>query len=216
MTERRGLKRLVGGIYSAIADGLYEPFIVKGAFRVFGGRLNQTILEWQKDAATFAAGAPILDMPCGTGYFTIELAKEHRGVVVASDLAAGMLRETKRAISDQSVGNVVVLGADAHRLPFANDTFKAIVCWNGLQVIPGLDETLRELIRILAPGGRLYASIVGIPISEFVSARSSTHLPALLSGKHRMTAAFQERGLRVDSATTERLATILTATKLPA
>ncbi|HEX2051270.1 MAG TPA: hypothetical protein VHJ34_11665, partial [Actinomycetota bacterium] len=62
MTERRRATRAVARIYSAAADRLYEPIVVRGAFPLFGGDLNAHVAEHGRRAVAAARGAPILDM----------------------------------------------------------------------------------------------------------------------------------------------------------
>jgi SAM-dependent methyltransferase len=206
--RRKGLKRLVGGIYSSAADRLYEPMVVQGAFRLFGGDLNQRIIELQTQAVGSVAGQPVLDMPTGTGYFTVELAGAHDGVVVAVDIAAGMVRESAAAARRAGLDNVQCVQADAHRLPFATGAFPIVFCWNGLQVIPGLNESVAELARVTAPGGRMLVSTLHLPIGSLLPSSAERHLPAALSGRRRMAEVFEAHGLTVVSITAERLATI--------
>src|SRR5918999_781418 len=60
--ERSGRgRRIVGSIYSSLAGNIYEPLIVKGIFRLFGGRLNSEILARSKAAVEAAEGRPVLD-----------------------------------------------------------------------------------------------------------------------------------------------------------
>lgn len=206
--RRRGLKKLVGGIYSSVAERLYEPMVVQGAFRLFGGNLNQRIIELQTLAVASASGQTVLDMPTGTGYFTVELAGAHDGVVVAADIASGMVRESAAAARRAGLENVLCVQADAHRLPFADGAFPIVFCWNGLQVIPGLDESVAELARVTAPGGRMLASTLHLPIGAALPSSASRHLPAMLSGRRRMAEVFETHGLSVVSIAAERLATI--------
>ena len=132
MTGSERAKRFVGSIYSAIADNLYEPLVVQGAFRVFGRDLHSAIARHGRRAVELAAGEPILDLPIGTGYFTLDVARHHEGVVVGVDLADGMVRESQRAARGAGVVNLALSRADAHRLPFADDSFAVVMCWNGL------------------------------------------------------------------------------------
>ncbi len=213
MRNDRGIKRVVGGIYSAIADNLYEPIVVQGAFRVFGRHLHETIRERSLRAAAMAAGEPILDMPVGTGYFTLEAARQHAGVMAGVDLAEGMVREAKQAARRAGANALQVLRGDAHRLPFRDETFAVILCWNGLQVIPGIDATVNELARVLKPGGTLFASTVNLPLGDILSARRARRLPPMVSGRRRFVQALSDAGLQIESAEKDRLATILAASK---
>lgn len=158
-------KRLIGAIYSAAADRLYEPIVVRGAFPLLGGDLNELVLGQGRRAVAVAQGRPILDMPVGTAYFTVEMARLHDGVVVGADIARGMVDHAARAARGRGLDNLLSVQADAHVLPFGDASFGAILCTNGLQVIPGLEPTLAELARVLAPGGTLFASVVHLPLA---------------------------------------------------
>lgn len=211
MSRRSRAKRFVGGLYSAIADNVYEPLVVQGAFRVLGAHLHDTIRERGRRAADLAAGRPILDMPVGTGYFTLDTARQHPGTIVGVDLAAGMVREALRVAREADVDNLELVRADAHALPFESDSFEVVLCWNGLQVIPGTDETVRELARVLRPGGTLFASILTLPLG--VSERTAHRLPPLLQSRERFAQAFRSSGLTVAATETDRFATIFEIVK---
>jgi ubiquinone/menaquinone biosynthesis C-methylase UbiE len=182
MTEERGsrAKRAIASTYSFLADRLYNPLIVHGGFRFLGGDLNELVVEQGRQAVESAAGRPILDMPVGTAFFTTQLAARHDGLVAGIDIAEGMVREARRAALEAGTANLVPVCADAHHLPFPDGAFGAVVCSNGLQVMPGLTPSVRELVRVLAPGGRLYVSVLLAPIGTIVPADRRSSLPTLL------------------------------------
>src|SRR5688500_16772445 len=131
------IKRFIASGYSLAADRIYEPIVVNGAFKVFGGNLNDLAVEQGRRAVELADGGPILDMPVGTAYFTTKLARAHEGLVVGSDIAWGMVVRSMEAAREEATPNLRCVQADAHSLPFPDDTFPAVMCTNGLQVIPG-------------------------------------------------------------------------------
>ena len=200
---------MIGGIYSFAADKLYEPLVVHGAFRVFGGPLNDLVVEQGRRAVDAAKGGPILDLPVGTGYFTVEMARRHDGIVVGVDIAEGMVRET----AERGQPNLVAVQADAHHLPFDDGAFRAVVCTNGLQVMPGLVPSLRELERVLAPGGRLYVSVIVAPLGAVFPSDTREHLPTLVRPGKDVVAAVASTGLHVTRNERVRLATLIEATK---
>lgn len=202
-TERA--KRLIGGIYSWAADKVYEPLVVNGTFEVFGGRMKVLVHRQGLDAATHAAGRPILDLPVGTATFTVPVAAASDGIVVGADIAEGMVRRARDVAAHQRVTNLAPLQADAHRLPFGDAVFGAILCTNGLQVMSGLTETLVELRRVLADDGRLYVSVVNLPVS---SARTT---PTMLMSRPQLGRALAGAGFDVTSMRAERLATLVEA-----
>lgn len=94
-----------------------------------------------------------LDLACGTGYAAIGLAAAGLADEVhASDLSAGML-ERCRDNATAAGANVRIALADAERLPYADDSFDLIVARGALHHVPSPLEALREVRRVLEPGG---------------------------------------------------------------
>ena len=96
------------------------------------------------------AGERVLDLCCGPGNLSLDLA---RASVVGLDLAPGMLR---LAVAAAPAASFVL--ADAEVMPFVSESFDAVACGHGLQFCPDLGAVLREIARVLRPGGRLAAS----------------------------------------------------------
>ncbi|MDQ3964791.1 MAG: class I SAM-dependent methyltransferase [Actinomycetota bacterium] len=203
-------KRRVGALYSWAADRVYDRVVVNGAFKVFGGNLNELVREQGRRALDVAAGRPILDMPVGTAYFATDVARSYEGVVVGVDIAAGMVREAHRVARAAGASLEVVQG-DAHALPFADATFGAILCSNGLQVIPGLEPSVRELARVLGDNGTLFVSVITLPAPVPKDMRS--HLPTMMRPGEDVTDALEAAGLRARITQKERLATLIEASK---
>jgi ubiquinone/menaquinone biosynthesis C-methylase UbiE len=206
-------RRFVGSIYSAAAERIYEPVVVRGTFRLLGGSLNQAVAEQGRRAVRAAAGGPVLDMPVGTGYFTKEVARRHDGLVVGVDLAEGMVRRAQRVAREQNLQNLAIVRADAHRLPFRTGAFKSVLCSNGLQVIPGLEQTLAELARVLAPDGQFFASVVGLPFSSALPASVGEKLPAILRSERDLLRAMAQAGLDRGNTRRTRLAILVEASR---
>lgn len=206
-------KRTIASIYSRAAKTLYEPIVVRTAFPLFGGDLNDLVLEQGRRAIRAAVGRPILDMPVGTAYFTLSMARLHEGIVVGADIAGGMVLKAQQTAREAGVDNLVAVQADAHHLPFKTGSFGAILCTNGLQVIPGLRESVAELVRVLAPGGRLYVSVVTLPLSAALPPRAAERLPTLFKSRRDILAALTDEELDITSIERNRLALLVEATK---
>lgn len=206
-------KKIIGGIYSFTADKLYEPVVVKGAFPLFGGDLNALAEEQGRAAVSHAKGRPILDIPVGTAFFTVKIAEAHDGIVIGSDIARGMVQETHRVAGEAGVGNLAPLQADIHSLPLKTSSIKAVVCTNGLQVIPGLRPSLAELVRVLEPNGMLFCSVLTLPLSKVLPRTKREHLPTLLRSGMEVADEISAAGLYVSSIRTERFATLIEAIK---
>ena len=206
-------KKIISEIYSRTANSLYEPIVVRGTFRLASHDLEHFVTEQGRNAVAAAGGGPILDMPIGTAHFTTKFAQAHSGLIVGTDIAHGMLLKTMQRAREEGLDNIATVRGDAHALPFATGSFPAIMCSNGLQVIPGLELTLAELHRVLKPGGLMQVSIVNLPVGALLPDQASSHLPTLFKSRAAMIAAVQQAGFSIAAVSNERLATLIEARK---
>jgi demethylmenaquinone methyltransferase/2-methoxy-6-polyprenyl-1,4-benzoquinol methylase len=96
-------------------------------------------------------GEKVLDLAAGTGVSTVELARSG-AFVVACDFSLGML-QAGHARKDRQ--QVPFVAGDALALPFADACFDAATISFGLRNVADVDQALRELGRVVRPGGRL-------------------------------------------------------------
>ncbi len=94
-------------------------------------------------------GQQVLDLAAGTGVSTAELARAG-AAAIACDFSLGMLRAGRR----RRPGLTYVAG-DATALPFGDATFDAATISFGLRNVVDVPAALRELARVVRPGGRL-------------------------------------------------------------
>jgi demethylmenaquinone methyltransferase/2-methoxy-6-polyprenyl-1,4-benzoquinol methylase len=94
------------------------------------------------------AGGRLLDVACGTGDLSIELFENLRAQVIGLDFCRPML-----ALAARKAPRIVFIEGDALRLPFADASFEALTIGFGLRNLANVDEGLKELRRILKPGG---------------------------------------------------------------
>lgn len=203
--RQRAIKRL----YSVLADRIYEPLVVQGTFKLFGGELHSLLEAQAPKVAAAAGGGPILDIPIGTAYFTESLARHHTGLLVGADIAEGMVKKSASEARRKGF-EVSLLQADIHRLPLADGSIPAIACTNGLQVIPDLPGALAELRRVLRPGGTAFISVVTLGVSTLMP-KKAHRLPALLRSGKDIAAAAERAGFEVRDVTRERRATLIEA-----
>jgi SAM-dependent methyltransferase len=102
-------------------------------------------------------GERLLEVGPGTGYYTLDLAEwvGPEGAVEIFDLQQEMLDHTVRRAAERGLANVVPTRGDATGLPYEDDTFDGALLVAVLGEIPEPDAALRELRRVLRPGGRL-------------------------------------------------------------
>jgi ubiquinone/menaquinone biosynthesis C-methylase UbiE len=94
-----------------------------------------------------------LDVGCGTGFLSFELAaRGHR--VTGIDFAPAMLAEARRKAAERGV-SIRFEAGDAERLPFADGSFDLVVSRHVLWTLPHPEAAVEEWIRLLRPGGRL-------------------------------------------------------------
>ena len=94
--------------------------------------------------------AMVLDVACGTGDLSIELKRNSKASVVGSDFCRPML-----AIAREKSREIPYVEGDALTLPFADSSFDAVTIAFGLRNLASFEDGLKELLRILKPGGRL-------------------------------------------------------------
>lgn len=101
-------------------------------------------------------GEIAVDLGCGTGSNAIWLME--KGLAVTGvDLSDRMLAVARRKAS----GRIKFIQADLMRLPFSSDQFDLAICNVTLEFVQDPEAVLKEGIRVLKPGGRLVAGLIG-------------------------------------------------------
>jgi demethylmenaquinone methyltransferase/2-methoxy-6-polyprenyl-1,4-benzoquinol methylase len=116
--------------------------------------------RWRERAAQRTAVGPgdtALDVCCGTGDLALELAKRVSpgGHVVGCDFSEPMLDLAREKAAERGTSGVRFEWADALSLPYDAERFDAATVGFGVRNLSDLDRGLREMTRVLRPGGRL-------------------------------------------------------------
>ena len=114
---------------------------------------------WRKKAiASIAEINPktILDVATGTGDLAIAAAKLDPGTITGIDIASQMLEIGRQKIKQAGLdGTITMQLGDSENLPFADNSFDAITCAYGVRNFEHLQAGLKEMCRVMRPGGRL-------------------------------------------------------------
>ena len=128
-------------------------------------------------------GDRVLDVAAGTGDLTKAFARRvgPTGLVLHTDINEAMLRQGRDRLLDEGVIAPSVL-ADAQSLPFPDASFEIVSIAFGLRNVTDKERALRELARVLRPGGRLLVlefSRVAAPLAPAYDWYSFNVLPRI-------------------------------------
>ena len=133
--------------------------------------------------ANVKEGQQVLDIAGGTGDLAMAFAPKvgTTGRVVHTDINEAMLREGRNRLIDAGV-NLPTLVCDAEHLPFADAHFDVVTVAFGLRNMTHKDNALREMNRVLKPGGKLLVlefSKVAKPLEKLYDWYSFKVLPKI-------------------------------------
>jgi demethylmenaquinone methyltransferase / 2-methoxy-6-polyprenyl-1,4-benzoquinol methylase len=104
-----------------------------------------------RQAMELSPGDRVLDLAAGTGVSTVELARSG-AYAVGCDFSLEMLLAGRSRPARQ---HLPLIAGDALRLPFGDGVFDAATISFGLRNVADVDQALREMARVVRPGGRL-------------------------------------------------------------
>ena len=113
--------------------------------------------ERLREILTPTAGERLLEVGPGTGYYTLPVAEwvSPGGRLDVLDVQQEMLDHTLRRAQEHGIDNITATLSDARELPYADDSFDGAYLVTVLGEIPDQDAALRELARVVKPGGRI-------------------------------------------------------------
>jgi ubiquinone/menaquinone biosynthesis C-methylase UbiE len=163
--------------FESWARDYYEP----SAIRHYD-RLIARMLKWLQPPP----GSEILDAGCGTGVHSIRAAQcGYR--VRAIDVSTVALRRARQLALEANLSDAIEFqSADLTRLPFDDQSFQTIFSWGVVIHIEDMEQALRELARVLKPGGRLALQITNraaldhrlMSLARFITGRPKRYVPS--------------------------------------
>jgi demethylmenaquinone methyltransferase/2-methoxy-6-polyprenyl-1,4-benzoquinol methylase len=176
--------------------GVLEEAQVRAMFDRIAGlydRMNSVMTaglhhQWRRRAADLAAlspGARALDVATGTGDLAIELAARvgPSGEVVGSDFSARMLELARDKAAQTGLANLRFETANALALPYGDGEFDAATVGFGARNFSDLKQGMREMARVVRPGGRVVVLEITTPtrppLSTFFGLWFDRAVPAL-------------------------------------
>ena len=157
-TVKGEAQRRAAFTYNAAAD-FYDASAL-GFWKYFGGRTVELL--------SLAPGSRVLDVCCGAGASALPAARlvGPRGNVVGVDLAKELLALAQTKATQQHLANIQFEPGDMLSLRFPNESFDAVVCVFGIFFVPDMTMAVRELWRLVAPGGQLAVTTWGPNLFE--------------------------------------------------
>lgn len=151
-----------------IAEGTYLGLRIVALMYDWSARAYERIKQFDASEEQWFLGLPlaralepvsaplVLDAATGTGRLPRALLRQppFRGRVIGLDLSRGMLHEAVRR-TGQFADRLTFIWQDVRRLPFYDATFDTVTCLEALEFTPDPQGVLKELVRVLRPGGVL-------------------------------------------------------------
>jgi ubiquinone/menaquinone biosynthesis C-methylase UbiE len=110
-----------------------------------------------------AAGERVLDIACGTGLVSFSAARAvgPTGQVVGIDISGRMIDAAERRARQRGLSNCGFSRMDGERLALPDASFDLVLCALGLMYMPDAEQAVREMCRVLRPGGRVALAVWG-------------------------------------------------------
>jgi len=184
----RGQQLFRKKLLTVIYERVWRPLISRFFFGLRGPSAEEE-RAITMDLLEISPGERLIDVGCGTGNYTRWLARETRdGLVVGTDASEAMVAA---AAARDSADNAAYLRADACDLPFDDGSFDAACSVGVVHMIEQPMAAIDEMVRVIAPGGRLVLVVSCGPDGKPAHKRGGVTIFA----RDEVTEALRERGL---------------------
>ncbi len=125
------------------------------------GKSTDTMLEM----AGILPGHRVLDVAAGAGEQSITTAKKvgETGYVLATDISSNILEFAQRMAKEEGLNNIETKVMDGENLTVPDSSFDAVISRVGLIYFPDQQRALKEMLRVLKPGGKVAAIVYSTP-----------------------------------------------------
>jgi SAM-dependent methyltransferase len=143
------------------------------------------------ESAALARGERVLDLCCGTGLVTLPAAHQvgRSGQVMGVDIAERMVEALRARAATAGLPQVLAVRMDAEQLALPSASMDVALCALGLMYLPDPAQAMREIHRVLRPGGRAVFAVWGerarcgwAPLFGIVDAEISSEVCPLFFG----------------------------------
>jgi demethylmenaquinone methyltransferase/2-methoxy-6-polyprenyl-1,4-benzoquinol methylase len=158
ISSKEKKQRYVNRLFETIASR-YDFFTVFMSYGMDRGWKRKLV-----DMAGFKPDERALDLACGTGDITFEIARRlKQGRAIGLDITRGMLEIAEQKRREARIANVDYHREDIMHLPFEDETFDCVTGGYALRNVPDVEGALSEIKRVLKPGGRFLSLDFGQP-----------------------------------------------------
>jgi ubiquinone/menaquinone biosynthesis C-methylase UbiE len=136
------------------ASGHYETYWQKQLYPA-----QQKLLQ----LADIKAGDKIIDIACGTGLVSFPAAEltGEKGFVLANDISGKMVETGTTMVKQRKLSNISFQRMDAEELDVEDDSYDIALCALGLMYFPEPLKAIKEMCRLLKPGGHAVVAVWG-------------------------------------------------------
>ena len=154
--EREALRAQLHAMWGSVASAW-------GEHAAYADERGAEVTARMLDLATVGEGSRVLDLACGPGGAGLAAARRAgpQSEIVLSDVSAEMTAIAASRAEELGLGNVETKVLDIERIEEPDSSFDAVICREGLMLVPDPAVGAREIRRVLRPGGRVALAVWG-------------------------------------------------------